>query len=82
MILANETNMIQYGEKPAKHVSDSDFAFMTKFVMLTICYPEFEAEVAALTPEGQKAPPLDAARDLVNKWSQRIHLNGLEICAS
>lgn len=74
--------MIQINGNNTKRLSDRDFTFMAKVILLTTSYPEFEAELVSLIPEGQKAPPLEAARDLVDKWSQRLKINNLEACHS
>lgn len=48
-------------------LSTEDFDFAIKFIAL-ITVPEFWAEFVALTPEGEAAPPLEVARELVYKW--------------
>ena len=73
--------MIQVNGKKTKRLSDSDFAFMAKVILLTTSYPEFEAELVSLIPEGEKAPPIEAARELVDKWSQWLMLTGKEAWA-
>lgn len=47
-----------------------DFDFAIKFIAL-VAVPEFWAEVVALTPTGEAAPPLEVVRNLVHKWELR-----------